>query len=832
MNKDFLNKFKNFLCENFILTHVAICLIGFVFILNTQVFINVDIRLINFYPPFLLNYFPDKKAELIAYMITIAYIFIAFLFFITLYLNREKIEKHFKNIRSEKFLLFILFFDVVANIILSLKMGRYLNYSLIITTLWLIIFLYPISFLSDKIYAVIDSNYFKLFKKTLLSLFFIFSIFNLIYLFKPFAIDKLYLHHEIFNIPQSTKLGNKLVDNAEYIKKDNSFGFRKIYDIRRPDESLAGVNCTAVSNIKIKDELNSIIDKENLDKKFSEKKSKLRTYFYSEGNKICSISKLTISEIKFLENNIYPIFNNDFEKIVLNNYQIPKAVDDGSEESEFLEANFNGFTWEYIAAWRNHQNHILSPISKTNLGIAPSQIFAQYGYGTTMILKTILDHMNGFNFGDYYKVINSFLYIYYFAFATLLFVIFKNKSIALGALGLTLIALDNFLYFHWYIAPGANPIRHFFDIFVIYFMYIYIKKPSLIKMCVIDLCCLLGVFIYPIYGLFLSIATTTTFFLRQIAKKSKSEIVNAVILTISALICYKLFSIGMDLSSKNFFSGLSGFLATKKILFLIYILIISSYILIIKNIKKTNTTKDLLLLLTLYIQGILLYYITISEISHFLVLAPIYIIALFLFIQLYQETLNISEKKSEVINFIFCLLIFTGLIIKAFPGHVKDVHLNTKNIKYHPIYHWTIPNSNFDSDMNPIYFEDSIKLLQKYSQGNKIYMISEYDNFLPLLANKYNAFPYIDLQWYLTENEDYNVVKDQLLTDKPKYILVDKILTTDKLESVVNERFYTLSLMKYYNLKTLQKLFNEVSSNYKPIASSYLLTVYERKNAK
>lgn len=143
MTKEFNEKFKAFLCENFILTHIAICLIGFVFVLNTQLYINIPINIIDFYPAFLYSYFPYKKTELIAYLVSVATMFFIFCLYTVIYLYKGKINGYFKYTFDRKILLLILFFDLISNINLTINMEKYSYYSLMVMTIWLCIFIFP-----------------------------------------------------------------------------------------------------------------------------------------------------------------------------------------------------------------------------------------------------------------------------------------------------------------------------------------------------------------------------------------------------------------------------------------------------------------------------------------------------------------------------------------------------------------------------------------------------------------------------------------------------------------------------------------------------------------
>lgn len=841
MNKENINKFKDFLCKNFILIHIAICFIGFVFILTTQLFLNVSGSTLNCYPGQLNHFFPDKRTEIISYLSAVFFMFLLFFIYSILTANKDKIYKYFHtDLFTHQIMLSVLSVDLIANIVLSFKMGKFLTYSIVIMSIWVIIFVAPFVyfFLNRKqVVNFFKSGFINKLKKIFFVLLFIFPLFNLLYIFKPHVIDQLYIYHELYNIPRITKLGTKQVDNLNYIEQNQVFGYRKFYDIRNPQRSLDGINCIRVSDIRIKDQLNSIIEKEHINKKFNPKETKLITFFYSDGNKVCSISKMNSYEIQYLKNNLSPVFYNDYTKIVKNNFNLPEV--NTRKNDKFYDLNSSSFGTQMMGFWAHHHNHITSSISKLNLGLQPSQVFTQYGLGTTLFLKSALNHLNGFNLGDYFRLFNSFYSFYYIAFFIILFVLFDNPIIILSIWTLVIIVLDKFASIHYYLAPGINPIRHLMDIFVICFFYLYLKNKKKINLFFADLFCLFGIFMYPVYGLFLSLSLIATFLFRALTEKSKFEISNAVAMLFVTLLTYKLFTVGPDLCSGNYMNGLDGFLATKYLLLLIYIIIMTAYVLIIKNFNEKNPNKDLLLFLVLYTQGLLLYFITISEITHFLVLAPIYILTFYVFLQLLKDTLKIQDKNYKMFNIILCSIFYAILIFKAFPAHVQGITGWEKNIKYHPTYNWQIRNSNFYSDMDPIYFTDSIKLLQKYSTNNKIYMISGYDNFLPVLADSYNAFPYIDLEWYMSSPKIYNQVKKQLINDKPKYILVDKFLLSGKLDTIVtaiptsnNQGYFEDSLTKYYRYKNLQNLFNEVKDNYKEIDSSYLLEVYERKDDK
>jgi hypothetical protein len=197
-----------------------------------------------------------------------------------------------------------------------------------------------------------------------------------------------------------------------------------------------------------------------------------------------------------------------------------------------------------------------------------------------------------------------------------------------------------------------------------------------------------------------------------------------------------------------------------------------------------------------------------------------------------KDFIPISAPKLQWVYLIIFLISSLSLVV-SFPKAVEKTQKMVTERKYYKEYKWEIPASNFSSSMNPLYFADSIDLLknEKFSNKNKIYLISEYDKILPILSNKYNAFSSIDLEWYLTPKL-YEEIKAQILKEKPRYIFVDRFLTKGKVESLLlsspsGEYLFSMYLLKYHRMRVLESIVNEIRMYYQPIAYSKLLTVFE-----
>ena len=868
--------------QKYTLIFFAMVFISLVFVLTTVLFEVIPTNESNYYTPFLYIYYPDKKIELYSYLLIIPLIFTLFISYIFVIFKREFIDKFFSVI-SEKTRINYLFILILADTLLSIRIGKGYTYSSIILFSWIILnVLIPVYFLfKEKINAKLSAT--EKNKKLIcgfLVFVTLFYIFDLIYIFYPHINNRLYLIKEIQNVPLTVKYFDKkkankdvekgdifnknknqkveLIDDIDFIEKNHIYGYRKIYDIRDKKKMLDGLNCVKVNNpVALKDSLNEIIDKGHIDVNYSTLTEEFYlnggfanlvfNYFYVDGDKICSINKLSSNDINLLTKDLLSVEKEEFRKIVDNNYYIP----DFEKEQKKLNPVFllkekdvlQHLDWNsdfYMEGrWWHHHNHILSAIVKLMNNENPNNIFMQYGLGTNILLSKLLSLKNGYNIGDYSHIINSFYWIYYIPFFIILALIFKNPLMILSSWGLVLSCLNKFIYAHYYIAPGANPIRHFSDIFVAFLFYLYLRYNNKFLLLLIYLFCILGIFLYPTYGLFLSMAFVAAMFVKQIGKKSNFEILTNSLFLILAIVSYMTFNIGLKLEMTAYLDGVNVFLATKPILCLIFMIFILSYALILKNIRTDSIYKNMFMFLILYVQGVCLYYITISEITHFLVMAPIYVLTFFIFLKLLFETFNVKEESVKKILVALFVISFLAAA-HSFALNIYDKYHFLRKGKFFENYEWNIDSANFTSSMNPKYIEDSVKLLQnpKYAVGNKkVCLISEADNLLLPLAKVSNMFDYIDLQWYLSTPKVYAGLLKQLKTEKPEYIFVDSFLASGKVESMVtlnlnfdSRMFYWLTLRKYHRIKNMENLFKEVQKDYEPVDESYLLTVYKRKN--
>ena len=75
---DKIEKLKVFIKDNFVLVYVAISFICFAFILNTGLFTAVSVNQGDFFSAYKIILFPEKRIEILSYLITIPMLFVFF----------------------------------------------------------------------------------------------------------------------------------------------------------------------------------------------------------------------------------------------------------------------------------------------------------------------------------------------------------------------------------------------------------------------------------------------------------------------------------------------------------------------------------------------------------------------------------------------------------------------------------------------------------------------------------------------------------------------------------------------------------------------------------
>ncbi len=674
-------------------------------------------------------------------------------------------------------------------------------------------------------------------------------------IFYPFVFQKVKIINEFYDIPEITLIdtnnGKQEVDNIDFINKYHINGLQSRYDIRKADKA-PDVFCIPFAYSKnLEDFLQRQSFYVNLYDLPNKKNHADENFIYYKDNKLYFIGQISDTQ----KNALKKIASSKKEKTDIENIQTKmhnlleyvyffrnsnryEDVKDYLVYKKFIKNNKFEIHWQILNRYYiHHQNHLYAPVNELMLGKNIDNVFSQYGKMNALVLSKILDKLGGFDFSKYMSVSYSFYYIYIAMFSVMVFCFFKRKDYILSWLFLTVASFnfttDEFLR----IAPGANPLRHFFDIFVLMFMYLYLRKNQKIMLVLAVLATMLAILNESMTGLFILLSVIGALFVKNFIfdKKNPFEI---IILVLSLPLGYFVKLIGenkSDYTAVYFLSGLLGFPTSKTAILVSILLIALGYVVLLKQfLSKDEKSPFVYFYVTafFYVQALLFYYMWGSDFKHLLVYFPIFSFVVLSY--LFDSNLKIKYPKVHT-TLISSILVFSACfyIVSLCKYYPNLYHFN-KIFRTHKVYEWTLPHTNFVSTMNPQYFEDSVKLIQKYSKDNGIYIVSKYDSFIPVISGKYSNMPYIEVSNFLTSKKEVDNNIKVLKNAKAEYLFVDKDIDRDFANDILyNEyEFHHLfheSYWRYQRLLLMRDIFNSVRNDYEPVESSYLLTVWKRK---
>ena len=241
----------------------------------------------------------------------------------------------------------------------------------------------------------------------------------------------------------------------------------------------------------------------------------------------------------------------------------------------------------------------------------------------------------------------------------------------------------------------------------------------------------------------------------------------------------------------------------------------------------------LCLFLLLYTAAVMTYSIWNGSSTYLLVPGPLYALTGLAFSRLLSEKIplfRLFRQQAAV------LLVIIGFGVLLTGGWDQE---RTRNeflgiLDSHQIYEWDLDRAKLTSTMDPRYFQNGVELIQKYSQGPSIHVISKYDNFLPFLAGRYSAMPYFEMSKFLISPRETALCVERLLTDRPEYLFVDTDIRRDYAADMVH-RFSPLGTLNGYSryrvaqMQLMQKVFATVQEQYELVEQGLILSVYKRR---
>ncbi|GEM_PF-3743122 len=654
----------------------------------------------------------------------------------------------------------------------------------------------------------------------------------LVALFPYFSLSHLKIHNDFLWVPEKTLLDGHYVDNTEYVMKR---GIRGLYSgelINAPND----IDLSKYNHIQLTEanSLKNLIDYQHDLQIFNlDYNERLKTLFVRHD--------LTERDKYFL---CQWVTQRDCEAI--QRFRVHHNIISPLDEQFVKKNTFGGIS--STGSYFYHQNALFEPVNAFFLGKETSKVKFFYGFGSTLWLT----YLSTLIWQDLsFEKLTALLHIHYpiyFIFLLLASCILLRDSrwVALVfILSVASILMLSFPGIKW--GPGLNPLRHLLDLplIIFFYLYIYAKRFDTVFLILSYLVALLAVVLNKEFGAMLMVSLTLATVMHVVC--SSKKFINFFVVgaagAVFILVCYYLhIATGKDSTSKYMFlgvgmssAGLMDILSLLAAIFLGY----SSMLYVQLKCGLQHKPLFVALLLFLYSQFLIFYYILCSDSSHFLAMSPIFwLCATYLF----KELLTcyyppVVRKKIVIFGMIVIaipLLVYTGSNYFLQESDYNRTFLD------HKLYRWDFNRAHFLSTMDPAVFVESVRLIDRYSVGRAIYIISRYDSLLPFLSERYSAMPYPSLNFYLVTDRETKAVGDVILHDRPQYLFVDSDINGIRIGDSADPN-YSLDSPQLNSAHSksrsilmaseMQKIFNAVKNDYKLIEKGALISVYERKNS-
>ena len=638
---------------------------------------------------------------------------------------------------------------------------------------------------------------------------------QLTYLFYDPIVNRPKIINEYFNIPESTVLKDKKsYDNTVFwqTKLPSPITFKN--DVTNEQDSS---NCI----IKRPEELNI----------FTPSLNDSYVFYDSKTNQFCINGLLDFKIFDGIRDaELYHILQQGQYKA-----RELEMLSLSENDKDFLSYNKFEIHWQILSRFMIHHNSFMFiPIADFSQDKNISTINAQYGLGSAWVFHKLLAELDSISLDGWLKLSYLFYYVYFAIFVGIVFAITRNIvwTTMIFLLSLTLINYRGYDFL--LLPPGESPWRHFFDMMIVYLLFAYAQYKRIIFYLASLFLGIGSIVLNPQIGLMIFLATIVSgvFYAYREQYRLKLTLILSLIALLAAATIFVFTSSANDLAS-YYLDGVIGFPITFSQMFKIFLMIIIGYVLLWKILKDRLTTNYAhLIFLLLYVQALLLYVVWHYNGDGFKARAFIYILTVALLLFPLRNILFSRWKNRLMV----ATITIVGIIyIQSVVDVQKSKRQYEKIFEHHKTYEWNMDRAHIVSTMNPLYFQNGVDLIQKYSQGeNGIYIVSEYDNFLPFLAHKYSLMPFFDMKWYLITPKELNKSIKTLQVNKPEYIFVDTGIDRNVNNEIIDPKLpgigylYQESVWRVQRLKLLNEVFQRVSSEYQLIETGNLISVYKR----
>lgn len=629
--------------------------------------------------------------------------------------------------------------------------------------------------------------------------------------------------NEYYAIPEQTVLDGKYVDNTDYLRQSIKSPIFYKYDVASGDVT------------------SNIVKSDSSDKGFVfPHKSALTDLstdqiFYDKRDGSCAFNmKKPLDGLLWIDDaaafRVLSVLAERNQKMEAKDF--PPSLD------EFLGKNKYELHQQVLSRFMiHHHNFVLSPVNELSLGKNVKEVGAQYGLGSALIFNQILQHTGGVTLQGWLKLCYLFYLVYFALFILIVYRVSNSIPLTSFVFMLSMAVINMRGYDIVLMPPGESPWRHMLDVLVMYSVYRYQKHQQAAWYVVAGLLAVLSVYINPQVGVMILIAYAASMALHTVFEKKRYGLVLAwIIIVLAAGFSVYLLSSSRDQLGEYYLKGVVGVKILYNYIILEVALILVGYYMLYRVMQRSDVKVYLpLMYLFFYSQALLFYVAWHFDVNGITSRFFIYILtyALLAYYSGFAQWLSGRAGGTIAKAMLTLAIVYYGVSIAKVYGQMNAYSSIFEN---HKSYNWNFDRAKIESTMDPVYFEQSVKLINTYSAGHKgIYIISKYDNILPFLSGRYSEMPFHDLSWYLITDKEVEEVVNRIRTARPEYLYVDTDIYRNYNNDIIDNRIpqigylSTESTWRVQRLKLLNKVYEAVQGDYALKERGSLITVYQKK---
>lgn len=509
-------------------------------------------------------------------------------------------------------------------------------------------------------------------------------------------------------------------------------------------------------------------------------------------------------------------------------------------QKSFLSVFSPWLLQQVMSRWYlHHHNFSYGPIGKVVHGLSWKNVFFQYGLIGGMVQGFWARFVYGaFNLENYFRSFVFFFFPYIFTFSLGIYAVTRQLSLTLIGVTLFLVFLYTTRFEYLVFGPGLSPLRHFFDIFVFYYLTIFLRKRTLRSLVLGFVVCFANFILNPEFGVFCFLSFlfgVATFVVSSQEKIRRSEIYTVLAFGILHLLAWFILRLGTDGVISLYLGGFFSPVLDHAVVHGFFVILFCCLAALTANQSVFASHRYFLFLASLFYSALILTYCLWGmSWNHVVSVSPILIISLVLFLDLLLSDI-MSPNTSRWVKVALAVLLIPGLYeAHSAYGASRVTYLGNLNLLSNQ--RWEITGARILTSIPEEPFRSSLALIEKYRTSDEFVMISRFDNLLYILSNSCSALPGNELMTYMMSDVEKGKVLEAFRKLSPKRIFADVDMLSPISDELIDSNTQVIggmaieSYMRTERVNNLKILFREISKGYKLIESSGLISVWERSN--